>query len=92
MEDLLKRPVANQQAGLNGAEFGNDSRKPEAPPFSNQSEAGTSESSSNLDPASAIAGENSQAPDFGLPSLEGKSESAMHFPDLIVFSVFHCSR
>jgi hypothetical protein len=97
MEDLLKRPVANQQAGLNGAEFGNDSRKPEAPPFSNppfsnQSEAGTSESSSNLDPASTIAGENSQAPDFGLPSPEGKSESAMHFPDLIVFSVFHCSR
>jgi hypothetical protein len=91
MEDLLKCPVSNHQSGLNGAEFGNDSRRPEAPPFSNQSEAGTSDSSSNLDPASTIADENSQASDFGLPSPEGKCKSAMHFPDLIVFSVLHCS-
>ncbi len=92
MEDLMKRPVSNQQSGFNSAEFGNDSRRPEAPPFSNQSEAGASDSSSNLDPASTIAGENSQASDFGLPSPEGKCESAMHFPDLIVFSVLLCSR
>jgi len=92
MEDLMKRPVSSQQSGLNSAEFGNDSRRPEAPPFSNQSEAGASDSSSNLDPASTIAGENSQASDFGLPSPEGKCECAMHFPDLIVFSVLLCSR
>ncbi len=92
MEDLMKRSVSNQQSGLSDAEFGNDSRRPEAPPFSDQSEAGTSDSSSYLDPASTIAGKNYQTPDLSLPSSEGKCESAMHFPDLIVFSVLHCSR
>ena len=92
MEDLMKRSMSNQQSGSNGAEFENDTRSPEAPPSSNQSGARTSGSSSNLDPASPIAGENSQASDFGLPLPEGKCESAMHFPDLIVFSVLHFSR
>ena len=82
MEDLMKRAVSNQQSGLNNAEFGNDSRGLDTPPFSDQSEArtsGISDSSFNLDPASTIAGENSQASDFGFPSPEGKRESAMHF-------------
>jgi len=79
MEDLIKRPVSDQQSEFNGAEFGNDYRGPEAPPFSNQSEAGPSYLSSNLDPASTIAGDDSQASDFGLPSPEGKCESAMYF-------------
>lgn len=85
MEDLMKRSVSNQQSGYNGAEFEDDSRRPEAPSFS-------SDSSSNLDPASTIAGENSQGSDFGLPSPEGKFESAMHFPDLSIFSILLCSR
>ena len=92
VEDLMKRPGSNQQSGLDGAEFGNDSTRAEAPPFSDQSEAGTSDSSSNLDPASTIALENSQASDFDLPSPEGKCESAMRSPDLMVFSVLYCSR
>ena len=92
MEDLMKRPVSNQQSGLNDADFGNDFKRPEAPSFSNQSEAGTFDASFNLDPASTIAGENSQASDFGLiPLTEGKCESAMHSPDLIIPSVLHCS-
>ena len=88
----MKRAVSNEQYG---AEFGKDSRGLEAPLFSDQSEArtsGTSDSSFNLDPASTIAGENSQASDLGLPSPEGKCESAMHVPDLIVLSVPRCSR
>ncbi|MCJ1386445.1 hypothetical protein MMC17_009571 [Xylographa soralifera] len=70
MEDLMKRPVSNQQAGINGAEFGNDSRRPQSPAFSSQSEAGTSNLSFSLDPAFKIASENSQASDFDLPSPE----------------------
>ena len=88
MEDLMERPVSNQQSGLNW----NDSRRSEGQSFSNQSEAGTTDASSNLDPASTIAGEHSQASDFGiLLSPEGKCENAIHFPDLIISSVLHCS-
>lgn len=92
MEDLMKRPESNQQSGSNDVELGNDYARPEAPPFSNQSEAGTFDSSFNLDPASTIADGKSQSSDFGLPSLEGKYESALHFPDLTVFSVIDCNR
>ena len=92
MEDLMRRPESNQQSGSNDVESENDYTGPEAPRFSNQSEAGTFDSSSNLDPTSTIAGETSQSSDFGLPSLEGKYESALHSPDLIVFSVLDCNR
>lgn len=92
MEDLMKRPVSNQQSDLDDAEFANDSRRPEVPPFSSKSRAGTSDSSSNLDPASTRAGDYSQASDFGLPPPEGQCESAMHFSGLIVVSIPHCSR
>ena len=82
MEGLLKRSVSNQQYAPTDDEFGNDFRRPEAPPFSNQSEAETPDSSSNLDPAPTTAGENFQASDFGSPMAEGKCESAMHFSGL----------
>lgn len=92
MEDLMKRPVSDQISGLNDVDFGGNFRRPEAPSFTNQSETGITVASSNLDPASTIVGESSQASDFGLlPSPEGKRESSMHFPDLIVSSVLHCS-
>lgn len=92
MEDLMKRPVSNQKSGLNDVDFGSNFRRPEAPSFTNQSETGITVASPNLDPASTIVGESSQASDFGLlPSPEGKRESSMHFPDLIVSSIHHYS-
>lgn len=92
MEDLMKLPVSNQKSVLNDVGSGSNFRRPEAPYFTNQSETGTIVASSNLDPASTIVGESSQASDFGLlPSPEGKRESSMHIPDLIVSSVLHCS-
>ena len=92
MEDLMRSPVSNQISGLNDVDFGSNFRRPEAPSFTDQSEIGITLASSNLDPASKIVGESSQASGFGLsPSPEGKRESSMHFPDLIVFSVLHCS-
>lgn len=72
MEDLMKHPPSNHRSGSDGAEFENDSRKQEASLFAIQSEAGTSDSSSSLDPALTIAGEDSQTSDFGFPSPEGK--------------------
>ena len=92
MEDLMKRPVSDQISGLNDVEFGSNFRRPEAPSFTNQSEIGITVASSSLDPACTIVGESSQASDFGLlPSPEGKRESSMHFPDLIVSSLLDCS-
>ena len=79
MEDLMKRPVSSQQYGFNGIEFGNDSRGPETPPYSNQSENGSSNSSSNLGPSFATTSNTPQASTSGLPSSDGKYESVVYF-------------
>ena len=86
MEDLMKR---NQSSNLGNAD---EHRILAAQPMSSQSDAGPSDSSSNLDSASTITVGNSQAPDFDLPSPEGKCESIMHLSNLINLSVLHCSR
>ena len=88
MEDLVKRSVSNRQSGPSDAGFENASVGPIAPPVSDQSEAGPSDSSSNSNPA----GENPQASDFGLSSPEGRCESTLCFSGLILFSVLFCSR
>ena len=89
MEELMKRPVSNQQSGLNGVEFGRESQIPEALPFPNQAGSRNYDYSADLDPVFAIASENPQASDFGVPSSDGKYESAILRPDLICFSVLH---
>ena len=86
MEDLMKR---NRSSNLDNAD---EHRILAAQPVSSQSDAGPSDSSSNLDPASTIVVRDSQASEFDLPSPEGKCESIMHFSDLINLSVLHCSR
>ena len=93
MEDLMKRPVSQQQADFNHVEIGNDSRRTEAPPFFNQSEAAVPASSSTLDLPSLPAAENSHASDFALHSPQGKWEPVMHLLYLILLSsVLYCSR
>ncbi|MCJ1434806.1 hypothetical protein MMC27_004176 [Xylographa pallens] len=70
MEELMKRPVSNHQYGFNGIDFRNASRGPETPPYSNQSEAGSSNSSSNMDPSFTTTSEITHASTFGLPSSD----------------------
>ena len=94
MEDLMKRPGSNQQSRVIGAELENGSRGLEARHCPDQPEAGTSgisDSNSNLNSVSPIAGENSPALEFGTPSPGGKCDSANHCLGLIGFSVPHCS-
>ena len=91
MEDLIKRPVSDQSLGSNDTDFRNGSRRPEAPPFPNRSEAATPDPSFDLNAASTTAGENPQALDFGLPSPGGRCESTTRFFNLTVSSsVLRC--
>lgn len=88
MEDLVKHPLSNQQPGLNGAEFGNDSGKPEAPPLSDPLGAGTSDSSSDLNLAATKPSEDCQTLDLDLPSPESKCEPVKNLSDLTVLAFF----
>ena len=92
MEDLMRRPVSNPQPGLNGVDFRNDSGRLQTPPTPIQSEAGASDPSSNLNRAFTTVREEFQASDLALSLSDGKCESAVHLPELMIASGLHCSR
>ena len=83
MEETIKTRVSND------VDLGDNSRRPHAHSSSNQSEFGTSDSSSS-DPASTMASGKIRA--WSGPSSEGTTSSFCVVPNLIAARIFEYTR
>lgn len=88
MEEMIKARVSNDQSTSNDVDFRDRSGRSDPHSSSNQSELGTSDSSSYSDPASTMA---SGIRAWEGSTSEGRAGSFMNSPILIATRIFESS-
>ena len=93
MEEMIKARVPNDPSTStltsNDVKFGDSSGRPDPHSSSNQSEFGTSNSSSYSDPSSIMASGKARA--WEGSTSEGRTGPSMHSPNLMTTRIFESS-